>query len=61
LNSVIEEERNRFAGLLHDSIGQSLLLIKLSLQNIRKNSSNQFGENIFKDITNLLDSTIDIT
>lgn len=58
LNSVIEEERNRFAGLLHDSIGQSLLLIKLSLQNIRKNSSNQFGENIFKDITNLLDSTI---
>jgi len=38
LNSVIEEERNRFAGLLHDSIGQSLLLIKLSLQNTKKNS-----------------------
>ena len=58
LNSIIEEERNRFAGLLHDSIGQSLLLIKLSIQNIRKNSSNQFSENIFEDIINLLDSTI---
>lgn len=58
LNSIIEEERNRFAGLLHDSIGQSLLLIKLSLQNARKNSSNQLGGNIFEDITNLLDSTI---
>ncbi len=58
LNSIIEEERNRFAGLLHDSIGQSLLLIKLSLQNVRKNFSNQISENIFEDVTNLLDSTI---
>ena len=58
LNSVIEEERNRFAGLLHDSIGQSLLLIKLSLQNTKKKFSNQSGKNIFGDITNLLDSTI---
>jgi len=58
LNSVIEEERNRFAGLLHDSVGQSLLLIKLSLQNARKNFSNQSGTNIFGDITNLLDNTI---
>ncbi len=58
LNSVIEDERNRFAGLLHDSVGQSLLLIKLSLQNARKNFSNQSGTNIFEDITNLLDNTI---
>jgi len=58
LNSVLEEERNRFAGLLHDSIGQSLLLIKLSLQNAKINFSNQFVRNIFGNITNLLDNTI---
>jgi signal transduction histidine kinase len=58
LNSVIEQERNRYAGLLHDSIGQSLLLIKLSLQNARKNFSNQFISNTFEDITVLLDKTI---
>jgi signal transduction histidine kinase len=58
LNSVIEQERNRYAGLLHDSIGQSLLLIKLSLQNARKNFSNQFISNTFEDIDILLDKTI---
>lgn len=58
LNFVLEEERNRFAGLLHDSIGQSLLLIKLSLQNAKINFSSQFVRNIFEDITNLLDNTI---
>jgi signal transduction histidine kinase len=50
LNSVLEDERNRYAGLLHDSIGQSLLLIRLSLQNARKNFSNEFISSTFDDI-----------
>jgi signal transduction histidine kinase len=58
LSSVIEQERNRFAGLLHDSIGRSLLLIRLSLQNARKNFTNQFINNSFEDIIILLDKTI---
>jgi signal transduction histidine kinase len=58
LNSVLEDERNRYAGLLHDSIGQSLLLIRLSLQNARKNFSNEFISSTFDDITSLLDKTI---
>ena len=58
MNSVIEQERNRYAGLLHDSIGQSLLLIKLSLQNARKKFSNQFVNHTFDDVNILLDDTI---
>ncbi|MGD8306799.1 MAG: hypothetical protein PVF17_09110, partial [Ignavibacteria bacterium] len=30
LQQALDEEKNRFAGLLHDSIGQNLLLIKLN-------------------------------
>jgi signal transduction histidine kinase len=58
LNSVIEEQRNRFAGLLHDSIGQNLLLTKLSLHNAKKAYADLSKEDHFNDTFELLDSTI---
>ena len=36
LHQVLEEERSKFSRLLHDSIGQNLLLIKMNILNQKK-------------------------
>lgn len=58
LTTVLEEERSKLAGILHDSIGQNLLLIRLSLQNLKKQNSNGKSSEEFKTTFTLLDETV---
>ncbi len=58
LQEQIEEERNRIASELHDSIGQGLLLIKLRIQAI-ENKLNLTSDNAeMKKLDNILQDTI---
>jgi two-component system sensor histidine kinase NreB len=58
LQEQIEEERNRIASELHDSIGQGLLLIKLRLQKLEQHLSKVSSENEISQLDNVLQSTI---
>jgi len=58
LQKALEEEKNRFAGLLHDSIGQTLLLIKLNLQNNKRIIKNEIDKEEYSRTIDLLDSCI---
>ena len=57
LQEQIEDERNRIASELHDSIGQQLLLTKLKIQRIEERL-NLASDNEISDLDNLLEGTI---
>jgi signal transduction histidine kinase len=54
----LEEERSRLAALLHDSIGQNLLLIKLGIQNLKKYLNGRESQEEFSNTLGIIDSTI---
>ena len=58
LNEVLETDRKKISGLLHDSIGQNLLLIRMNIMNYKKNNNNGFDENEISRTIELLDSAI---
>lgn len=58
LQEQIEEERNRIASELHDSIGQGLLLIKLRIQKIEQQLRSASGEKEFVQLDKILQDTI---
>ena len=58
----LEDERSRLAALLHDSIGQNLLLIKLGIQNLKKYlNSRESSQEEFSNTLGIIDSTINET
>ncbi len=57
LQEQIEEERNRIASELHDSIGQQLLLTKLRIQKIEE-KLNLASDNEISDLDRILQDTI---
>jgi len=58
LQKVIEEERNRLSRILHDSIAQNLLLIKLNVGNYKKYFDHGLEEKEYLRTINILDSTL---
>ena len=58
LHKVLEEERSKFSRLLHDSIGQNLLLIKMNILNQKKMNREVLNESEFEKALELLESTI---
>ena len=58
LQKVIEEERNRLSRILHDSIAQNMLLIKLNVGNYKKYVSAGLDEQEYLRTINILDSTL---
>lgn len=58
LQKVIEEERNRLSRILHDSIAQNLLLIKLNVNNYKKFLNSGLVEEEYYRTINILDSTL---
>lgn len=58
LQKVIEEERNRLSRILHDSIAQNMLLIKLNVGNYKKFVGTGFDEKEYLRTINILDSTL---
>lgn len=58
LQKVIEQERNRLSRVLHDSIAQNLLLIKLNVSNYKKFIDTGLKEEDYIRTINILDSTL---
>jgi signal transduction histidine kinase len=58
LQKVIEEERNRLSRILHDSIAQNMLLIKLNVGNYKRFLSSGLKEEEYLRTINILDSTL---
>lgn len=58
LQEQIEEERNRIASELHDSIGQGLLLIKLRIQKIEQQLEMAKDSSEILELDGILESTI---
>ena len=58
LQKVIEEERNRLSRILHDSISQNLLLIKLNVGNYKKFVGIGLDEQDYIRTINILDATL---
>jgi signal transduction histidine kinase len=58
LQKVIEEERNRLSRILHDSIAQNMLLIKLNVGNYKKFINVGLDEKEYSRTINILDSTL---
>lgn len=58
LQEQIEEERNRIASELHDSIGQGLLLIKLRIQKIEHQLTAAKDNKEIIELDNILEDTI---
>lgn len=58
LQKVIEEERNRLSRILHDSIAQNMLLIKLNVGNYKKFINYGLEEEEYLRTINILDSTL---
>lgn len=59
LQKVIEEERNRLSRILHDSIAQNMLLIKLNVSNYKKFIEAGLKEDEYLRTIKILDSTLD--
>ncbi len=57
----LEDERSRIAAVLHDSVGQNLLLIKLGIQNLKKKLNGKLSQEEYMNTINILDSTINET
>ena len=60
LQKVIEEERNRLSRILHDSIAQNLLLIKLNVGNYKKFVGIGLDEQDYIRTINILDATLNV-
>ncbi|MDP2366488.1 MAG: sensor histidine kinase, partial [Ignavibacteria bacterium] len=58
LQKVIEEERNRLSRILHDSIAQNMLLIKLNVGNYKKFIDTGLEDEEYLRTINILDSTL---
>ena len=58
LQKVIEEERNRLSRILHDSIAQNMLLIKLNVGNYKKLIGSGLNEEEYYRTINILDTTL---
>ncbi|MDY0082242.1 MAG: sensor histidine kinase [Ignavibacteriaceae bacterium] len=58
LQKVIEEERNRLSRILHDSIAQNMLLIKLNVSNYKKFINAGLNEEEYIRTIKILDSTL---
>ena len=58
LQNVIEEERNRLSRILHDSIAQNILLIKLNVGNYKKFINAGLKEEEYQRTISILDSTL---
>ena len=58
LQKVIEEERNRLSRILHDSIAQNMLLIKLNVGNYKRFLGKGLEEEEYLRTINILDSTL---
>jgi signal transduction histidine kinase len=54
----LEKEKGRLSALLHDSVGQNLLLLKLSLQNLRRYINGKESQEEFAHTSELIDRTI---
>jgi signal transduction histidine kinase len=54
----LEMERGRLSAILHDSVGQNLLLLKLSLQNLKKHLNGTLVQEEHKHASEIIDSTI---
>jgi signal transduction histidine kinase len=58
LINVIEEERQRIASELHDSIGQNMLFLRMKLQNMEVPVYNNSSNEEYDSLINLFESTI---
>jgi signal transduction histidine kinase len=58
LINVIEEERQRIASELHDSIGQNMLFLKMKLQNMDIPVLNEGNSEEYDSLISLFESTI---
>lgn len=58
LQKVIEDERNRLSRILHDSIAQNMLLIKLNVGNYKKFLGQGLEEEEYIRTISILDSTL---
>jgi signal transduction histidine kinase len=58
LQKVIEEERNRLSRILHDSIAQNMLLIKLNVGNYKRFFGKGLEEEEYIRTISILDSTL---
>jgi signal transduction histidine kinase len=58
LINVIEEERQRIASELHDSIGQNMLFLRMKLQNMEVPVYNNGSNEEYDSLINLFESTI---
>jgi signal transduction histidine kinase len=54
----LDMEKSRLSAILHDSVGQNLLLLKLSLQNLKKHLNGISSQEELKYATGIIDSTI---
>ena len=57
----LEDERIKMASLLHDSIGQSLLLMRLGIQNLGKLLNSRESREELTNMSNIIDTTINET
>lgn len=57
----LEDERIKMASLLHDSIGQNLLLIRLGIQNLGKFLDSRESREELTNMSNIIDTAINET
>ena len=57
----LEDERIKMASLLHDSIGQNLLLMRLGIQNLGKFLNSRESREELTNMSNIIDTTINET
>ena len=58
LQKVLEDERNRLSRVLHDSIAQNILLIKLNVGNYKQFLSSGLDQEEYSRTLNILDATL---
>ena len=54
----LEQERSRLSALLHDSVGQNLLLLKLGIQNLKKFLNGPESQEEFQYTSKIIETTI---